>query len=119
MMLFKNYDPIICKVYRHDGEIYKLVVKNHTKVSICMVVSMFTINLVNSIDYLTDVHFIDSYDEKAGFISIEFPEVKKGNINNDVKLLLESYLVGIRSLRVEYPKYIKVFDKGGFVNVKA
>ena len=61
---------------------------------------MLTINTANSIMTLTDTKIL--VDENDGFISWKFD----GESGHDANLLMDSMLIGLRSVEEEYKKYL-------------
>ena len=67
---------------------------------VCAAISMLTINTANSIMTLTDAKI--SVNENDGFISWKF----EGDSGHDADLLMDSMLMGLRSVEEEYKKYL-------------
>jgi len=110
--IFRNEDFKICGFslsghagYAEEGEDI-----------VCSAVSILVINTINSIEHFTEERFVCDADEKSGgFIKFLLPDIKDGNENHDVELLLESMLYGLNNIEKEYSQYIKIIDKGGRV----
>ncbi|MDO4976551.1 MAG: ribosomal-processing cysteine protease Prp [Eubacteriales bacterium] len=71
---------------------------------VCCSVSVLTINLVNSLDHLTDDEFSFDQNPELGFISIAFVEEP----SEEADLLLKSYELGIYSIAEQYGDWLKV-----------
>lgn len=74
---------------------------------VCSAISMLTINTANSIMTLTDTKIF--VDENDGFISWKFatpPGV-------EAKLLMDSMIIGLRSVEEEYRNYLELVIKEG------
>ena len=67
---------------------------------VCSAISMLTINTANSIMALTDTKI--SVDENDGFISWRF----EGTAGHDATLLMDSLIIGLRSVEEDYSKYL-------------
>ena len=65
---------------------------------VCSAISVLTINTANSIMTLTDSKI--SVNENDGFLSWTFEDVP----TDDAKLLMDSLLIGLRSIEEEYTK---------------
>ena len=74
---------------------------------VCCAVSVLTINLVNSLDHLTDDTFVFDQHESIGFMSIVFPEEP----GEEASLLLSSYELGILSTAAQYGDWLKVYTE--------
>ena len=73
---------------------------------ICAAVSTLTINLINSIEQLTDTKWKFAVDD--GFIDMSFPS----EIDDDCMILVESYFLGIESIIEAYgSSFIKIETK--------
>ncbi|MFC4768443.1 ribosomal-processing cysteine protease Prp [Effusibacillus consociatus] len=75
---------------------------------ICAAVSILVQNGVNSIETLLNVRIPDA--SRDGFVECEIPSLE-GRVSDQVQLLLESMVYGLRSLAEEYPKHVSVADK--------
>lgn len=78
---------------------------NHADPVVCAAVSALSINTVNSVEALTDAKFTCEHDED-GFLkfSLECEDEK-------AMLLLESFKLGIRSIKENYPKHIQIEEE--------
>lgn len=99
-------------IYRNkNNEIYGFKVNDHGPEVICSAVSMLTINAINSIENFTDEHFECNYDDDGGYMHFEIPKIKSGSTSHDAILLLNSLVLGLKSIKSEYGEYINIFDK--------
>ena len=71
---------------------------------VCCSVSVLTINLVNSLDHLTDDGFVFDQHESIGFMSLVFPEEP----SPEADLLLRSYELGVLSVAAQYGDWLNV-----------
>ncbi|MCL1924447.1 MAG: ribosomal-processing cysteine protease Prp [Defluviitaleaceae bacterium] len=76
---------------------------NHTDPIICAAISALSINTVNSIEALTNAKFTCEHNEEGGFLKFLLEDK-----NEKAKLLLESFKLGIKSIKENYPKQIKI-----------
>ncbi len=73
---------------------------------VCSAVSALTINLVNSVDKLTEDKYQLSEDEKTGLIDFLLLSPSK-----DASLLFRSYEIGVVDIYKTYEQYIKIYYK--------
>ena len=74
---------------------------------VCCSVSVLTINLVNSLEELTDDHFELLEEETLGLIQVTFTD----RISEEALLLMRSYELGIQSIAEAYGDWLKVITK--------
>lgn len=99
-------------IYRNNNnEIYGFKVNDHGPAVICSAVSMLTMNTINSIENFTDEEFECDYDDNGGYMHFEVLSIKEGKPSHDAELLLNSLLLGLKSIKSEYSEYINIFDK--------
>ena len=67
---------------------------------VCAAVSVLTINLINSIDNLTEDEIIVSQDEDKGIIKFRFKDAP----GHDSDLLIKSFELGVDSIFQQYGK---------------
>ncbi len=102
---------ITVRIYRNaQGDIYKFQATSHGDKIVCSAVSILTLNAVNSIEKFTGEEFTCNYEEKGGFLEVTLPAIEEGKNNKDVNLLLESMLLGLRGIEMDYSKHIKVTE---------
>ena len=90
----KGYESFSCS--GHAGFMRK------GKDIVCSAISVLTINTANSIMTLTDSKI--SVNEKDGFLSWKFEDIP----TRDATLLMDSLLIGLRSVEEEYENYLKI-----------
>jgi uncharacterized protein YsxB (DUF464 family) len=74
---------------------------------VCCSVSVLTINLVNSLDELTEDAFQVEQDEVSGLIRLTFDTLPSERAD----VLMHSYELGVRSIAEEYDTWLKVITK--------
>ena len=89
-----------------DGRLRSFTAKNHGKSSACAAVSLFVLNTVNCVEALTDEKFSCDYEEEGGFIRFSLSEPPR----DGARLLLETLLYGLKSVKEQYPTEIDVKD---------
>lgn len=94
-----------------NNNVYGFKINDHAPDYICSAVSILSQNTVNSIEDFTDIKFECEYEQKGGYFLFQIDEIKNGLYNKDVDLLLNSFVLGIKSIQMEYGKYIKVYDE--------
>ena len=98
-------------VKKRQNEFLSLKVKGHAGYAeegsdiICAAVSALTINLVNSLDELTDASF--ELKEDDGLVEITFND----KLDSYAALLMNSYLLGIEDILSENADYINLIIK--------
>lgn len=99
-------------IYRNkSGEVYGYKVTDHADSHVCNAVSILVLNTVNSIESFTEVDFECDYEEAGGYFWLNISSVKNGEHNHDVSLLLNSLVLGLKTIEMEYEKDIKVYDE--------
>ena len=74
---------------------------------VCCSVSVLTINLVNSLEELTEDHFELLEEETMGLIQVTFTD----RISEEAVLLMKSYELGLGSIAEAYGDWLKVITK--------
>ncbi|MCI6858932.1 MAG: ribosomal-processing cysteine protease Prp [Eubacterium sp.] len=74
---------------------------------VCCSVSVLTINLVNSLEAFTDDVFEVTQQDALGLIQVTF----KNPLSEKALLLMNSYVLGIRSIEEEYDLWLKVITR--------
>ena len=97
---------IICR--NAEKRIYAFKLMNHGDPMVCAAVSFLVQNTANSIETFTSEPFDLDYDPQGGFLRLELPQIKEGQISEKADLLLESMALGLRSLMESYSKDIEV-----------
>ena len=101
-------DKIKVSVLRNDSnKACGVAIVNHGEPIVCSAVSILLLNAINSIEIFTDADFSFEGGENGGeaeFRVVEFDEDGKA------QLLLDSLILGLKSIEESYKDYIKVFD---------
>ncbi|MCL2378830.1 MAG: ribosomal-processing cysteine protease Prp [Defluviitaleaceae bacterium] len=87
-----------------DGNITAFTVKNHGNSYVCGAVSMLVLNTINSIEALTSQLFDCDYNADGGYIKFAL----KGPRDSGAGLLLNAMLLGLKSVREQYPDEINM-----------
>lgn len=94
-------------VLKNNSRISGVKVLNHGDPIVCSAVSILLLNAVNSVECFTDAEFSFECDENGGdavFQVLEFDDEGKA------QLLLDSLVLGYKSIEESYRDDIKVFD---------
>ena len=100
------------KVYLYTtsaSELYAFKAYDHGDAIVCSAVSALALNTVNSIEFFTDDVFTCEYDNDGGFLFFESSSAKAGELKKDVKLLLDSFRLGIESIADNYESQIEIY----------
>lgn len=92
-------------------DIYSLTVNNHADTFVCAGVSMLVLNTVNALDVFTDAVFDLELEQDGGFLKLDFPEIKAGECDSNVALLLNTLELGLDSTLHEYPDEIIIIKE--------
>lgn len=77
----------------------------HGKDIVCAAVSVLTLNSLNSIEVFCKDKFEVITDEEGGFLKADFKE----ELSREAKLLLDSLMLGLDGIEMEYgKKYITI-----------
>ncbi len=72
---------------------------------VCAAVSVLTINVINSIEVLSDgAEYTCDSDEEGGRISFSL----KSDPSGKASLLLDSYLLGLKGIEQDYGGFLKI-----------
>ncbi len=100
--------------YNKQGNLWRFVLDGHAGYAdhgqdiVCAAVSMTVINTINSIDSLTKEALLLDQDDERGYIDCTFPDIKANQGTSEARLLLESMVLGLKSIQEEYGEYIQV-----------
>lgn len=104
-------------IYRNQNKnICSFVLKGHADYAqsgsdiVCSAVSLLVFNTINSIKKFTNENVSYDMDEKKGYLTCIFPDIKNNIDNHNVALLLDTMVFGLKSLELEYDKYIIISD---------
>ncbi len=94
-------------VLRENYKAFGVKILNHGDPIVCSAVSILLLNCINSIEVFTSADFSFECAETGGdaeFRVVEFDEEGKA------QLLLDSLILGLKSIEESYRNKIKVFD---------
>lgn len=103
-------DMVNVMIYKKEGYIEGFHFSGHAgfakrgKDIVCAGISALVINLVNSVEQLTDDGFTCEADEDLGDVEFHLKDVPSERAN----LLMESFLLGVKGIENTYGKYISV-----------
>ena len=95
-------------IYRRGGSCIGINISGHSgydeegKDIICAAISSLSINFVNSVEKLTDDTYDLSTDESRGYIDFVF----NSKISPESRVLLDSLILGVKSLSEENKEYV-------------
>lgn len=89
-----------------QGQWEAFTAKNHGSSEACAAVSLMVLNTVNSIEALTEQAFTCDYNEEGGFIRFALKEP----CEPEAALLLDAMLLGLKSVKQQYPKELTLKD---------
>lgn len=80
---------------------------------VCAGVSAVSFGAVNAVYELVKVTLDVDQADDGGYLSCSVPSITDEQIYERVQLLLEGMLISLRTIELDYGKYIKVIDRGG------
>lgn len=109
---------IVVNIFRNDNnDIYEFIIKGHADYAqkgydiICSAVSLLVLNTINSIEKFTTEKIVYNIKNNGGYLKCTLPNIKNNVDSHDAVLLLNAMAFGLKSLKSEYSKYIKVNDE--------
>ncbi len=99
-------------VYRTADSYQGLRVSGHSGYAkagediVCAGISVLTINLINSLEQLSEDAFSVKEDERQGLIEICMSYEDDEEPSGESQILFDSYLIGIQSLLEDYKDFI-------------
>lgn len=79
---------------------------------VCAGVSTLVINTINSVEELTDEPLsMNTVDSKNGIIDCNFPNRKRNQLDSKATVLLDSMILGLKSIKQMYGEYIVINTK--------
>ena len=75
---------------------------------VCAGISVLTINLINSLEELSEDAFLVNEDEETGYIKVWMSYEEDEEPDYESQLLFDSYLIGIRSIKNDYNEFVKL-----------
>lgn len=113
------------KVYKDLSLINRYIISGHANYNaygediVCAAVSILGITALNS---LVEVCGLDeneiSYkiDGEKGYLDVKLPDIQDESLLKNTQIVLNTFLVGMKSLIESYPKYITLEYRGGVIN---
>lgn len=101
------------EVYIHRnsaGEVFGFKAENHGDPIVCSAVSALCFNTVNSIEQFTELDFKADASQDGGDLSFSIPFLENGGKNGNATLLLNSLILGLKQIELDYGNDLKVFD---------
>lgn len=95
------------RVLRDNYKAYRVKILNHGDPIVCSAVSILLLNTCNSIEVFTDADFSFECAEDGGEAILE---IKSFDSDGKAQLLLDSLILGLKSIEESYKDEIKVFD---------
>lgn len=98
-------------ISRNDaGKIYGFKVKDHGDPIVCSAVSVLCFNTVNSIEQFTELDFTLDASPNGGDMVFSVPLLKENGTDEKASLLLNSLVLGLKQVELDYSNDLKVFD---------
>ena len=85
-----------------------VTVENHGATDVCAAVSLLTLNTANSIEALTEALFTCDFHEEGGYLKMSFPLTDDEDTLHDTALLLEAFVLGLKSVKERYGNEIEI-----------
>jgi uncharacterized protein YsxB (DUF464 family) len=102
---------IKAQIYRtKSGKIYGFKVTDHGDPIVCSAVSALALNAVNSIEALTDADFSVDASEDGGDLELVVTTLRDGGKADEAELLLNSLVLGLGQIELDYNDDLKLFD---------
>lgn len=113
------------KIYKDSYLIKRFTILGHANFKaygediVCAAVSILGYTTLKS---LVDVCGIDEdeilykIEEKTGYLDVKLPDILDESLLKDTQIVLNTFLVGIKSLIESYPKYIILEYRGGVID---
>ncbi len=92
------------------GQVFGFKVVNHGEPVVCSAVSALCFNTVNSIEAFTELDFTLDASPDGGDMTFTVPFLEKGGKDNNASLLLNSLVLGLKQIELDYSNDLKVFD---------
>lgn len=100
------------------GEVCGFKIEDHGDPIVCSAVSALCINTVNSIEQFTDLDFSLDASQDGGDMLFTLPYLENGGEDERACLLLNSLVLGLKQIELDYNNDLKVFDQEVQNNVK-
>jgi uncharacterized protein YsxB (DUF464 family) len=98
----------ICR--NSSGRVFGFEVKDHGEPIVCSAVSALCFTTVNSIEQFTELDFSVDVSQDGGDMSFTVPFLENGGNDNAASLLLDSLVLGLKQIELDYSNDLKVFD---------
>ena len=102
---------IKARIYRKNKKICGFEISGHAGYAaagediVCSAVTVLCLNTVNAVEKFTEIPFKCEADEKrGGYLKVLFP--LEGAADHDTQLLLETLVLGLSGIEMEYKKYL-------------
>jgi len=101
-------------IYKNsDGDVFSFEIENHGDPIVCSAVSALSLNVINSIDRLTEFTLNEDFEYEIndnGYLYFEALTHHSSTKNSDVAILLNSFRLGILGIYQSYPDQINLID---------
>lgn len=108
---------ITVDIFRNNSNnIYEFVLKGHADYAqegsdiVCSAVSLLVLNTINSVEKFTTEKIVYNIKDSGGYLKCILPNIKENLDSHDALLLLNAMVFGLKSLKLEYDKYININD---------
>jgi uncharacterized protein YsxB (DUF464 family) len=98
----------ICR--NSSGQAFGFKVENHGDPIVCSAVSALCFNTVNSIEQFTELDFSVDASQDGGDMTFTVPFLEDGGKDNNASLLIDSLILGLKQIELDYSKDLKVLD---------
>ena len=75
---------------------------------VCAGISVLTINLINSLERLSEDAFSVKEDEETGYIKVWMSYEDEEEPSYESQILFDSFLIGVEMLEKEYNEFVKL-----------
>ena len=92
---------------------FGFTVKDHSQDhTVCAAVSLLILNTANSIEALTDTHLVCDHHPEGGYFSLELPQVRAGDEDEEkAELLLKAMELGLYGVQQNYSNFITIKEE--------
>lgn len=101
-------------ILKTDGIYHQITVEGHAGYSeegndiVCAGISVLTINLVNSLETLSEDAFCVKEEEETGLIDIRLSYEDDEEPSFEAEILIESFIIGMTNLSENYSDYLSL-----------
>ncbi|MCR5705145.1 MAG: ribosomal-processing cysteine protease Prp [Eubacterium sp.] len=75
---------------------------------VCAGISVLTINLINSLEQLSEDAFSVKEDEETGYIKVWMSYEEEEEPSYESQILFDSYLLGVEYIEKDYNEFVKL-----------